>query len=127
MASQRPSYPWGRPRSRPCGRTPPAQALSPGCFPPPGLLTPPLAAATGAPGTTVSLSTSRRDPSAPRPSQASAAASASLVDDRGITHEPPPADMLANGVRVVLQWAWALIPLGWGVWNTIQTSRALFQ
>src|SRR5499427_10370831 len=34
-ASQRPSPPCGRPRSRPCGRTSPAQAPSSGCCPPP--------------------------------------------------------------------------------------------
>jgi len=34
-ASQRPSPPCGRPRSRPCGRTAPAQATSPCRFPPP--------------------------------------------------------------------------------------------
>src|SRR4029434_10753325 len=49
MASQRPSAPWGSPRSEPCGRTSPTQALSSGGFPPPGLLTPLLAAATAAP------------------------------------------------------------------------------
>ncbi len=32
-ASQRPSPPCGRPRSRPCGRTAPAQATFPCCFP----------------------------------------------------------------------------------------------
>jgi hypothetical protein len=36
-ASQRPSPPCGRPRSRPCGRTAPAQATSPCRFPPPHL------------------------------------------------------------------------------------------
>jgi hypothetical protein len=36
-ASQRPSPPCGRPRSRPCGRTAPAQATSPCRFPPPYL------------------------------------------------------------------------------------------
>ena len=35
MASQRPSHPCGRPRRRPCGRTSPAQAPSPCCFPSP--------------------------------------------------------------------------------------------
>src|SRR5919108_4655808 len=36
-ASQRPSLPCERPRSRPCGRTAPAQATSPCRFPPPHL------------------------------------------------------------------------------------------
>jgi len=36
MASQWPSHPWWRPRSRPCGHTTPAQATSPDRFPPSG-------------------------------------------------------------------------------------------
>ena len=38
MVSPWPSHLWGRPRSQPCGRTSPAQAPSPGCFPPPRLV-----------------------------------------------------------------------------------------
>src|SRR5712691_7848536 len=35
IASLQPSKPCGRPRSEPCGRTSPAQASAPGCFPSP--------------------------------------------------------------------------------------------
>jgi hypothetical protein len=76
MVSQRPSAPWRSPRSEPCGRTSPAQAPSPGCFPHHGWLTPPLAVATGARETGVPRAASRRDPSVQRPWRASAAASA---------------------------------------------------
>src|SRR5262245_19751974 len=48
MTSQRPTVPWRRPRRGPCGRTSSAQAALPCRFPPPGLLIPPLAAATAA-------------------------------------------------------------------------------
>src|SRR4029450_2476366 len=75
MASQRPSPPWGRPPSRPCARTSPAQAPSSGGFPLLGLLTPLLAAARAAHGITAPRAASRRDRSAPRPWQASGPAS----------------------------------------------------
>jgi hypothetical protein len=73
-AAQWPSHPWGRPRSRSCGRTSSAQAASPCHFPLPCVLIPALAAAMAARGRAALLASSRHGPSAPRPWPASVAA-----------------------------------------------------
>src|SRR6266446_5323817 len=81
MVSQRPSPPWRRLRRRPYGRTSPAQVLSPGCFPPPGLLTALLAAATVVPDTAALRVASRHGSSVLPPWPVSGGASV----------KPPPA------------------------------------
>jgi hypothetical protein len=37
----------------------------------------------------------------------------------------PPAPTI--GLMLVLGWLWVGVPLGWGVWQTIRTSLALFR
>src|SRR5262249_29826597 len=63
-------------RRRASRRTSSAQAASPGCFPPPCVLIPPLAGATAARERPAPRAASRRDPSVPRPWPASVIASA---------------------------------------------------
>ena len=31
------------------------------------------------------------------------------------------------GFVVLFRWGWVTLPLAWGVWRTIETSKALFQ
>lgn len=40
---------------------------------------------------------------------------------------PAPSTGSGHGLALLVRWAWVSIPLAWGVWQTVQTSLALFR
>ena len=40
--------------------------------------------------------------------------------------ESPPTGAPA-GLLLLVRWAWVAVPLAWGVWQTVETSLALFR
>jgi hypothetical protein len=39
------------------------------------------------------------------------------------SHQVP----MSASVRLIVGWLWVGVPLGWGIWQTVRTSLALFR